>query len=193
MTTPLEFIIDTFADYDITHYNLSTYTYIPNQVKDGPRTTYQVQPNLLQQFVKNLQLNPQQEIAMHSEVDLQGEKYHIPMIDFDVPDKTRIEEIKPTLKKFNITKATLFKSGRGFHLYGNTLLQDEPQLREFLGHLLAYHTRGANKKIPPESKDLIDSRWVGHRIIGGYLSMRITNNSGTYQQVPEHAFEIYVE
>ena len=35
-----------------------------------------------------------------------------------------------------------------------------------------------------DGQEIVDSRWIGHRLIGGYSSLRWTNNTGMYRSEP---------
>lgn len=45
-----------------------------------------------------------------------------------------------------------------------------------MGHLLLIN--------PRNGAEVVDTRWVGHRLIGGFGSLRWSNNSGQYLGLP---------
>ena len=62
-------------------------------------------------------------------------------------------------------------SGRSFHAYSLRLISPK-EWREFMGRLLLLNLPGRSS--------FIDSRWVGHRLVAGYASLRWTANSEQY-------------
>ena len=44
---------------------------------------------------------------------------------------------------------------------------------------------------PHSSNNIIDTRWIGHRIRSGFSALRWSNNSGTYKAVPKKLILIY--
>ena len=69
----------------------------------------------------------------------------------------------------------IFDSGRSFHAYGNRLLSTEEWI-QFMGSLLLLNEPGKNK--------LIDTRWIGHRLMAGYSSLRWSCNTRWYKRFP---------
>ena len=69
-----------------------------------------------------------------------------------------------------------FATGRSFHAYSLELLTPQAW-NEFMGRLLLIN--------PKRGSQIVDTRWVGHRIIGKYASLRWTNNSGSYLSLPK--------
>ena len=70
----------------------------------------------------------------------------------------------------------IFASGRSFHAYSPMLLRPK-EWREFMGRLLLVN--------PPNAEQIIDARWTGHRLHGGFSSLRWSWNTGHYQRAPE--------
>lgn len=127
-----------------------------------------------------LELQAGQELAMHSVVNVGNRKLHIPMIDFAIDDTLLNSEVFNRLQNFLPKRVFLnlsvFNSGRSLHAYSTELLSPK-EWREFMGRLLLINKRGA--------PDVIDGRWVGHRLIGGFSSLRWSNSSGKYLKIPE--------
>lgn len=79
------------------------------------------------------------------------------------------------LPKAMMLNMALYSSGRSFHAYSKTLL-GRKEWYDFMGRLLLINPRNSN--------DVVDTRWVGHRLIGGFGSLRWSNNSGQYLGLP---------
>ena len=100
------------------------------------------------------------------------------MIDFtcDVKD---IEYAKSTLYKIlpnNIFSGLVFyESGRSLHAYGSTGLKNKEWI-DFMGRLLLANI--------PNKPEIVDTRWIGHRLMGRFSSLRWSSNSGMYLQIP---------
>ena len=170
-------------------FTFSKYVYIPNQVNDDREIFHITEEEFRQKEpIENLinSLNSEQELAFHSEVkiiSLNGkvDYKHIPMIDFYINpiDFTydfhywRLNNLMTSKTKNPI----LFETGRSLHGYGDKLLS-LAEWHEFMGRLLLVDQ--INRESP-----IIDTRWVGHRIIGGYSALRWSNNSGKYLSQPK--------
>lgn len=123
-------------------------------------------------------LRPDQELAIHSNVRIKGKNLHIPMIDFSIEDTVDgavFDRMSRYLPKAIMLNLAVYASGRSFHAYSTTLLCPKAWL-DFMGRLLLINLH--NKP------DIVDSRWVGHRLIGGFGSLRWSNNSGQYLGSP---------
>jgi hypothetical protein len=162
------------------------YKYVPQTDKDQ-RLLKKVAPNNIQARYQELERNlePGQEIALHSRVYLRkgpspGRETcirHIPMIDFKgkvgLSDLERVAEIAVD---FHCHEMAAYFSGRSFHFYGFTLLTHEEWIR-FMGRVLLLNL--------PGRPALVDARWVGHRLLAGYSSLRWSQNTEHYTQSPE--------
>ncbi|WP_111894923.1 hypothetical protein [Acinetobacter sp. MB5] len=175
------FFINSFLDNEST-YSLSKYIYLPDSLSDE-RITHQVDGlnfNLeyLANTLKSLEKN--QELAFHSIIKTKyGKTYHIPMIDF-YTEKLNID-VYYRLKNFIdykiLSNMTFYRSGNSFHGYSSKLLTQKEWLN-FMGSLLLVN--------PPKLTNLIiDDRWIGHRIMSGFSSLRWSNNSGIYKSIPQ--------
>lgn len=120
-----------------------------------------------------------QELALHSCYRVKKTLYHIPMIDLDCPPD-ELEFAKKELFKILPNKIfsglKFYDSGRSLHGYGSYRMSRK-EWTEFMGRLLL-----ANM---PSAPPVVDSRWVGHRLIGGYSSLRWSANSNYYLKLPE--------
>lgn len=130
----------------------------------------------LQDHINNLSNN--KELALHSKVKVKDNELHIPMIDFatEVINNELYEKVSIIAESFN-AKFKLFKSGRSYHGYFNTLITKNDWIK-YLGALLLL-----NK--PYDPFEYIDSRWIGHALEHGYSALRVSYNSNFYKQIPE--------
>jgi hypothetical protein len=122
-------------------------------------------------------LKPDQELAIHSKVVIDGRSVHIPMLDF-ATDHIRPEElyrVRTFLPERVFATSAFYHSGRSFHAYSMHLLGPRDWY-SFLGRALLIN--------PRDDRQIIDTRWVGHRLIAGYCSLRFSNNSGQYKGMP---------
>ena len=123
-------------------------------------------------------LKPGWDLAWHSVVrTANGKTVHVPMIDFTTPwlDGEELYLIRLILGKHTAGSLRYFSSGRSYHGYSTRLLGPKAW-REFMGRLLLLNL--------PSRPPLIDARWVGHRIIAGYGTLRWSANSTHYLQIP---------
>lgn len=124
-----------------------------------------------------LSMDPLYELALHSSFEVDGEKFHIPMIDFTAKrsEQNSLSALRE-LSEFWETDFLIFFSGRSFHAYGVKPITDIEWVK-FMGSLLLLNVRGTTNK-------LIDTRWVGHRILAGYSALRWSNNTNHYKAFP---------
>lgn len=124
-----------------------------------------------------LSMDPLYELALHSSFEVDGEKFHIPMIDFTAKrsEQNSLSALRE-LSEFWGTDFLIFFSGRSFHAYGVKPITDIEWVK-FMGSLLLLNVRGTTNK-------LIDTRWVGHRILAGYSALRWSNNTNHYKAFP---------
>jgi len=103
-------------------------------------------------------------IAITSDLKLfdTDERFHIPMMDFDCEISCENLEKIQTFLKISDKKGVILQSGRSYHYYGIELIPEREWLM-FLGRCLLF-------------MDYTDSRYIGHRIIDGYGSLRISEN-----------------
>ena len=159
---------------------MSRYQYVPQSFNDYRSTflipVFNLNENTLLEML--MTLDSEHELAMHSRVLIGTEYYHVPMIDFGSKGTAPAasEAIKELCRYWNMT-LSIYESGRSFHAYGDRLLTQEQWL-QFMGSLLLL-----NK---PSGYKLIDERWVGHRIMGGYSALRWSKNTSHYKRFPIH-------
>lgn len=111
------------------------------------------------------------ELALHSSgwaVD--GSLWHWPMLDlacasWSGDERGRLEKFLPS-DMFGPWQ--LFHSGRSFHVYGGRWIPNS-MLHDFLARALL-----AN---PVDAPKVVDDRWIAHRLMSGWLSLRLSANS----------------
>ncbi|WP_423814486.1 hypothetical protein [Pseudomonas indica] len=119
-----------------------------------------------------------EELALNSKVRASRKVHHIPMIDFFTDIET-LNKNKQTLK--NILPSKIYKnleiysSGNSLHGYSLTLISPKEWL-DYMGRLLLTNL--------PNKPQLVDTRWIGHRLRAGYTSLRWSNNSKNYLASP---------
>ncbi len=182
ITHPLEHIFKISKDWKNAILNFSVYSYTPQSIVDDRRPVTVLGNDLNVAWFKDLlkSLKSNEEIAFHSLVVVDGIQKHLPMIDFTC-SRLDLAHAKNCLTQIfsnqTINGFVFFDSGRSMHAYGSSLISQEQWIK-FLGLLLLVNT--------PTEKPIIDTRWIGHRLLGGYSSLRLTCNSGNYLKMPEY-------
>lgn len=159
-------------------FEFSKYVYKPRTIFDTREYIEIYGERIESEFERILPLLlSNQEIAIHSRLRLSnGGIAHIPMLDLlgDF-DEYAAGLIKEAMLDFGVHRYVAYSSGRSFHIYGCGLIPDA-ELKHFFGRSLLLNL--------PGKRDVVDSRWIGHRLMGDYGSLRWTNNSGTYHDIP---------
>ena len=89
---------------------------------------------------------------------------HIPLLDMDLPiDEAGTGEAEEVARGLGINSGAIIDSGKSYHFWGLDLLS-ENQWRTFMYRALLL--------------DRVDSRWIGHRLIDGHASLRISQKRG---------------
>jgi hypothetical protein len=159
-------------------YEFSKYVYIPQSVNDD-REYHLVEGAGAQPKVMRLmkELNPKQELAIHSKVSVNGEEKHIPMLDLlSEFQPGMIASISSLMKSMGIKEFEVYLSGRSAHVYGLTLISSSGLMRFFASALLLNL---------PDQNPIVDSRWIGHRMLAGYGSLRWSFNTKQYLGYPK--------
>ena len=176
---PFHFLSSLFRREDAT-FVLSKYVYTPDALMDEREflrvSGYELTEDWVEKTVASLR--PDQELAFHSTVHSGGRNWHVPMIDLSLEEgmsKEVFYRMSRYLPKAMMLNMALYSSGRSFHAYSKTLL-GRKEWYDFMGRLLLINPRNSN--------DVVDTRWVGHRLIGGFGSLRWSNNSGQYLGLP---------
>jgi hypothetical protein len=160
--------------------NFSRYFYRPQNVFDEREVfsvaLVDVTPDWLSDQISLLR--PGWELALNSElVDRRGRRTHIPMIDFTSKSMGYGSAYFDAVLGKEVTREMYFyDSGRSFHAYSTTLL-GPGQWVEFMGRLLLLNV--------PNAQPIVDSRWIGHRLLGGYSALRWSANSTYHSAMPK--------
>ncbi len=159
------------------HFEFSRYVYRPQEINDDRQYFIIPAAEARQWFFNALPgLKPDEDIAFHSRLLLGRESRHIPMIDFKGrPAPTKLALVAKALSSVGIDRFVTYDSGRSLHLYGIALLTHEEWVR-FLGRILLLNL--------PDDEEVVDVRWVGHRIMAGYGTLRWTKNNPHYLSLP---------
>lgn len=165
-----------------TEFEFSFYEYKPQSILDT-RTTFTLQASDIsnERIEKVIQkLSPNEELAIHSKVRINKKVFHIPMIDFKADISTirkSLSSIKNTLPQKIYNEILFYDSGRSCHAYSLKLVTQK-EWYEYMGRLLLISQ--------PSEEQIIDTRWVGHRLMAGYASLRWSNNTDNYIHPPKN-------
>lgn len=161
-------------------FSLSKYVYTPDSLFDERECLVisgaDFSETRINQEIVSLRSN--QELALHSKVIIKGKTFHIPMIDFSIEELAGddvFDRMSRYLPKSLMLNMAVYASGKSFHAYSTTLLGPKDWI-EFMGRLLLVN--------PHNQPDIVDARWIGHRLIGGFGSLRWSNSSGLYFGLP---------
>lgn len=180
-THPVEHLMSISSLYNVKlEFEFSEYKYQAQTVLDERRCFKLSSDDLnYSWFMKSIDsLEPDYELAIHSCVKVGKKKSHIPQIDFCCKEheiEYAIGCLRKVLPREIYLGLNFYNSGRSFHAYGSKLLTHKEWIN-FMGRLLL-----ANY---PDQNQVIDTRWIGHRLIGGYGSLRLSNNSKNYLSLP---------
>jgi hypothetical protein len=180
---PVDFVESLLkAECPVEQVQLSVYRYQPQSIREW-RNVYKVPAKQLRsEYERRLaELNYDEELTFDSLVrivtDTRSEPRHLPLVDFVHPDRATVEQATELLiSEYAAPRAALFSSGRSFHLYLGVLQTHSTWVR-FMGRILLLNVRG--------DQDVIDARWVGHRLMGGYAALRWSTNSGRHDKPVE--------
>lgn len=165
-------------------FEFSRYIHTPQQLLDKREVFTKKGTQIVESWLNEIfdSLRDDEELALHSKVRRRDRNYHIPMIDFVCKDWSyRLEsELANYLPRSVVRELLVFSSGRSFHAYGLTLLEPK-EWHELMGRLLLIN--------PPDAVPYVDTRWIGHRLIGGFSSLRWSCNTGAYKKYPERLFD----
>ena len=164
---------------DVVAVPVSYYTYRPQTIADT-RTTWTIPAA---EFVNAdcvesvMDATPEgQEMAIHSALQIaSGERVHMVMVDMSTAAKAHLAKLRTFLGDNFFQQISWYSSGRSFHGYGEALLS-EAEWVKFMGLLLL-----ANQ---PRLEPTVDPRWIGHRLLAGYASLRWTRNTSHYLSTP---------
>jgi hypothetical protein len=95
-------------------------------------------------------------------VGTDGERMHIPVLDFHVPPSDRNQRlVEEAGRHLGLPHAAVLMSGRSYHLYGLCALTESEWLRLMLRALLL--------------SPIVDSRYLAHRILANRGVLRLTS------------------
>lgn len=164
---------------DVVAVPASYYTYLPRTVADTRSEWLIPTEEFLnpERMLGYMEQTPEgQEMAVHSNIMLASqEPVHLVMIDMATSSKAHLEKLRVFLGDNFFYKISWYDSGRSFHGYGDSILTEADWVK-FMGLLLL-----ANQ---PNLEPTVDPRWIGHRLLAGYASLRWTNHSRHYLRMP---------
>lgn len=166
---------------EIAYFNLSYYSYTPQTIEDDRYTFKLERKNLLEEtLIQSLLANTPAlcELAFHSAVELEdGRTFHIPLIDMSSKSFSLLNKYNNYTDIFSEKrlKTVWFYSGRSYHGYGSELLSYSDWVA-YMGRLLLINI--------PAMPDIVDPRWIGHRLMGGYSALRWTRKTAQYKNLP---------
>ncbi|QKG69751.1 hypothetical protein HP062_12865 [Pseudomonas sp. B14-6] len=123
-------------------------------------------------------LAPNKELAFHSILRHNKKKYHIPMIDFQAPEnkiRESISSLEKVIPKSIFNELVFYNSGRSCHAYSLKIISNSEWI-DFMGRLLLVSH--------PHEDQIIDTRWIGHRLMSGFSSLRWSANTDQYLALP---------
>lgn len=175
--------------------HFSKYVYTRRGITDK-RVPFSAKFHDLERSISEIEktLAPNEEIALHSLVQLEGKTLYLPFIDFKISKAEAFLDDEPihiqtyvNIKKYLteiLPKKYLVKnqdfildSGNSFHGYFDALM-DKEQLDKFLAALLL------ENNTVDHPYEIVDNRWIGHTLRNGFSSLRITNNTSHYLNTP---------
>jgi hypothetical protein len=166
---------------------VSLYSYAPQAIQDD-RIQKRVRAfDVLENLSVILESLPVgYDLAFHSRVRVTGTMglrvRHLPLLDFQGPYNRRARTaVLQLLREMKISRATVYSTGRSFHAYLWDLVPSR-QWTRFMGLGLLLNA--------PTETQLVDARWIGHRLMGGFGSLRWSCNGPRYLQLPTLTDEI---
>ena len=154
----------------------SRYTHIP-KVRTDRRQSFQIcAQDVTARWLRHAltRLTPSEELALESRVKHRGRNRHIGMLDFRGMTRGQLTAVMDVLPPTYAEGIQVYFSGRSFHAYFPYLLTTR-QWMKFMGSALLCNERGS---------EVVDQRWVGHRLIGGYATLRWSCSSARHQELP---------
>lgn len=121
-------------------------------------------------------LQPGEDLALESIVELDGQTLHIPMLDLDGVGPGRWAALKNGLREQRAEDGLYYFSGRSFHAYFPDLIDSQRWLRFMAEALLC---------ASPEAPSPVDARWVGHRLLGSRGALRWSRSGEPYKRMPQ--------
>ncbi|HEY4523317.1 MAG TPA: hypothetical protein VJK04_00380 [Candidatus Paceibacterota bacterium] len=98
-------------------------------------------------------------------------RVHIPMIDFEIePFEENLGFALNSVKALRQAYGALLVSGGSYHYYGYKLMT-QMEWEAFMYRALLLD-------------DVVDRRWIGHRLLDGFSNLRISPKQGKYDYIP---------
>lgn len=161
-------------------FTLSRYQYQPDTLADTrEQVSFAGGPDALARLAALLDSLPAGfELALSSQVEVANQVWHLPLIDFALPAWTHeaSERLARYLPPEVAATFALYASGRSFHGYALYLLTQEEWQRMMACLLLVN---------PPAGPAIVDTRWIGHRLLAGYGALRWSCQTAQYLQHPK--------
>ncbi|WP_131359953.1 hypothetical protein [Aquitalea sp. USM4] len=160
----------------ITEFNFSIYIY-KKRSREDKRKTFSIQASQVNKmWLDNIlcNLSKNEELAFESRIRIGSRTRHIPMLDCSGMSKNQLSAIVSILPEKYRCNPISFYSGRSFHIYYPTLLSKANWVKFMLSALLC-NTPG---------NQVIDQRWIAHRLLAGYGALRWSFNTDTYKEMP---------
>lgn len=124
------------------------------------------------------ELKNNEELSILSIIKVNNNIFHLPMVDFlSKKRSSKSVDVAYDIAKFWNMRFDIYDSGRSIHAYGTKLLST-PQWINFMGFLLLLNDKSGEK--------VVDTRWIGHRLMSGFASLRVTNHSGKHKSAPKY-------
>ena len=153
-------------------FQFDLYNYNPQTIKDE-REKFYIKINelhLLDELYEKAK-KENKELAIISKFKCDKKYFHFGFID---ASSENLNDIINFTKEVNMeNEFHILNSGRSFHLYHKKLIMSHKKWVEYNALLLL------------DKNNVIDHRWIGHRLLGGYSSLRITCNTSHYKQLPK--------
>lgn len=159
--------------------HFSFYRYSPQQLVDERRVVRVPAREVTERWLLHTldSLRPDEDLALNSNVKVGSAEFHIPMIDFAGIGVDHLGSLKRIFGNLVAEEFDFYSSGRSFHAYRRVDLVTHADWVRFMGKLLLCNLQGMPL--------VVDQRWVGHRLVGGYSALRWSCNSSRYRQYPE--------
>ncbi|WP_293796363.1 hypothetical protein [uncultured Pantoea sp.] len=124
------------------------------------------------------ELKKNEELSILSVIKINNNIFHLPMVDFLSKKRASVSvNIAYDIAMFWNMRFDIYDSGRSIHAYGTKLLST-PQWINFMGFLLLLNDKSGEK--------VVDTRWIGHRLMSGFASLRVTNHTGKHKSAPKY-------
>jgi hypothetical protein len=119
-------------------------------------------------------LKPGEELAFESRIRMGGALVHVPMLDFAGMSEGQLAAVMEILPNVDFKSIWVYFSGRSFHAYFTVLISPR-QWVKFMGSALLANVPG---------HQVVDQRWIGHRLLAGYGALRWSWNTVAYKGMP---------